>query len=46
MVLRYGSSSEIYYVCAVYYNGEYQLDLYNSDGEYEVTFTMYEQYIS
>lgn len=36
---------EIYYVYAVYNNSEYQLDLYNSDGEYEVTFTQYEQYI-
>ena len=36
---------EIYYVYAVYKDQEYQLDLYNDDGEYEVTFTLYEQYI-
>ncbi len=36
---------ETYYVYAVYNNSEYQLELYNSDGEYEVTFTLYEQYI-
>lgn len=36
---------ETYYVYAVYNNSEYRLDLYNSDGEYEVTFTLYEQYI-
>lgn len=39
------ASPETYYVYAVYNNSEYQLDLYNSDGEYEVTFTLYEQYI-
>lgn len=38
-------SAETYYVCAVYNNGAYQLELYNSEGEYEVTFTLYEQYI-
>lgn len=41
----YYSSIETYYVCAVYDNGTYQLELYNSDGTYEVTFTLYEQYI-
>lgn len=39
------NSGETYYVCAIYNNGEYQLDLYNGDGAYEVTFTLYEQYI-
>lgn len=34
-----------YYVRAVYNDGSYQLDLYTSDGVYEVTFTLYEQYI-
>ena len=36
---------KIYYVYAVYNDQKYQLDLYNDDGEYEVTFTLYEQYI-
>ena len=36
---------ETYYVYAVYASGTYQLDLYNDDGTYEVTFTMFEQYI-
>lgn len=39
------NSGETYYVCAIYNNGEYQLELYNGDGAYEVTFTLYEQYI-
>lgn len=34
-----------YYVRAVYNNEEYQLELYDSDGVYDVTFTLYEQYV-
>lgn len=40
------SIAETYYVYPIYNDGRYQLDLYNSNGEYEVTFTLYEQYIS
>ena len=39
------SSTEIYYVRAVKDGSAYQLELYNSGGEYEVTFTQYEQLI-
>ncbi len=39
------ASPETYYICAVYDGSSYQLMLYNSDGEYEVTFTLSEQYI-
>ena len=38
-------SPEIYYVYAVKEGDAYQLELYNSDGEFEMTFTQYEQYI-
>lgn len=40
------SFSKTYYIYAVNNNGMYQLEIYNSDGTYEVTFTLYEQYVS
>lgn len=39
------ASPETYYVHAVNDGGVCQLELYNSDGSYEVTFTQYEQMI-
>lgn len=36
---------EIYYIYAVKEGDAYRLELYNSEGEFEVTFTQYEQYI-
>lgn len=38
-------SPEIYYIYAVKEGDTYQLELYNSDGEYEVTYIQYEQMI-
>lgn len=42
---EYASSVETYYVYAISDSGIYQLELYDSDGTYDVTYTQYEQYI-
>lgn len=42
---EYAASVETYYIYAVYDSGTYQLELYDSDGTYDVTFTQYEQYM-